>query len=75
MKTYRLYVAFVFLLLLSGMCSAQNGQLKLHRIPPPSLKADIHAGVQDPEGYMWFAADDGLYRYDGYSYTSYMMIL
>lgn len=60
------------LLLLCKVSLAQDQPLTLHRIKPPSMKTDIHAGAQDPEGYMWFATDDGLYRYDGYQYTYYV---
>jgi len=72
MKTYCLIFGLLFSLLLLKTGSAQDKQLKLHRIPPPSLNTDIHAVAQDPEGYMWFATDDGLYRYDGYNYTYYV---
>jgi ligand-binding sensor domain-containing protein len=72
MKAYRTFLIHALLVLLFKIAAAQDQQLKLHRIAPPSLNMDIHAGVQDPEGYMWFAADNGLYRYNGYDYTYYI---
>ena len=72
METYRSLVALVSLLSLFQICSAQNGRFKMHRVlPPPGLQTEIHAGVQDSQGYMWFGTDNGLYRYDGYNYTTY----
>jgi len=72
MKVYRKLVTHLFWMLLLNSGAAQVQPLRMHRIRPPSMKTDIHAGVQDPEGYMWFATDDGLYRYDGYNYTYYV---
>src|SRR5436853_2663813 len=72
MKTHCLFFPVVFSLMLFNICSAQNGQFKLHRIPPPSMNTHIHSGAQDPESSMWFGTDDGLYRYDGYHYNYYV---
>src|SRR4030095_2713634 len=72
MKVYRTLCTHLFWVLLLNTGAAQVQPLRLHRIKPPSMKTDIHAGAQDPEGYMWFATDDGLYRYDGYNYTYYV---
>jgi ligand-binding sensor domain-containing protein len=72
MKTDRLFSALVFLTLLFNICSAQNRQFQLQRVPLPfGFHTVIHAGMQDSEGYMWFGTDNGLYRYDGYHYTYY----
>ena len=31
----------------------------------------VHRIVRDNHGMMWFATDDGLYRYDGYSFVNF----
>ncbi|MCP4216495.1 MAG: response regulator [bacterium] len=31
----------------------------------------VHAIVQDKEGFLWFGTEDGLNKYDGYSFTIY----
>ncbi len=31
----------------------------------------IHCIIQDSKGYMWFATEDGLDKYDGYNFTVY----
>ncbi len=63
--------AFTILLLLK-ICSAQNQQLAFQHVPSPtgaSANGGL-AGVQDGQGYMWFA-QVGIHRYDGYEYKSY----
>ena len=34
-------------------------------------QSTIFAMIQDKQGYMWFATEDGLNRYDGYNFTVY----
>ena len=34
--------------------------------------SDIHALAQDAAGYMWIGTDNGLQRYDGYRFVSYL---
>ncbi|GAA4400101.1 hypothetical protein GCM10023187_12890 [Nibrella viscosa] len=47
-------------------------ELTFHRVPPPpGATASSFIGVQDPQGYMWLATINGLYRYDGYHYVAY----
>ena len=36
------------------------------------LKRWVHGIVQDDQGFIWFATDDGLYKYDGYTLTPYL---
>ena len=31
----------------------------------------VHRIVKDNDGMMWFATDDGLYRYDGYNFVNF----
>lgn len=33
--------------------------------------SEVHYCLQDDEGYMWFATDNGVSRFDGYSFTNY----
>ncbi len=35
----------------------------------------IHAILQDSRGFLWFGTNDGLNRYDGYDFRSYMLDL
>jgi len=34
--------------------------------------SDVHALLQDSAGYMWIATDNGLQRYDGYRFVTYV---
>ena len=34
-------------------------------------QSTVHAILQDPQGFMWFATEGGLDKYDGYQFTSY----
>jgi len=34
-------------------------------------QSDVKFIIKDKKGYMWFATDDGLNKYDGYSFTIY----
>jgi ligand-binding sensor domain-containing protein len=31
----------------------------------------VHSILQDSKGFMWFATEDGLNKYDGYNFTVY----
>ena len=33
-------------------------------------QSTVQAIIQDPQGYMWFGTEDGLQRYDGYSFLT-----
>ncbi len=33
--------------------------------------AGVLAMTQDPQGYLWFATKEGVYKYDGHQFTSY----
>jgi len=36
------------------------------------LKRWVHGIAQDAQGFIWFATDDGLYKYDGYTLSPYL---
>src|SRR5690242_1575121 len=46
--------------------SAQAAAHRLHIYPNQSLT--VNAIVQSPDGFLWLAASDGLYRFDGFHY-------
>ncbi len=33
--------------------------------------SEVHCILQDSEGYMWFGTDNGLSRFDGYSFKNF----
>src|SRR4051794_31072508 len=48
-------------------------QITFNKILPPDGRTFEHVSgiVQDKQGYMWFATNKGLYRYDGYTIITY----
>ena len=63
----------IFLILLTSFIYTQSSKIKFEHL---SMEHGLsHKGVfgiiQDQNGFMWFGTFDGLYKYDGYSYTVY----
>lgn len=65
--------AFVFLVFLSGLVSAQQSSLNfINLTSQDGLSSDnINAILKDRYGYIWFATDDGLSKFDGNVFTNY----
>ncbi|MBI3189471.1 MAG: hypothetical protein HYZ33_02365, partial [Ignavibacteriales bacterium] len=68
MKIYWLF----FLLMLYGSLSAQE-HIRFERITVNEglPQNTVRSIIQDHEGYMWFATQQGLARYDGYGFKLY----
>ena len=69
-------IVFCFFILYSISCTtlkAQSTDLNFERILSDKglSQNTIHYILQDKQGYMWFATEDGLDKYDGYSFTVY----
>ncbi len=68
---------FFYLLILSPIfctiLNAQSTDLNFERILSDKglSQNTIHYILQDKQGYMWFATEDGLDKYDGYNFTVY----
>lgn len=69
---------FQYALLLACVCActylaAQQPQLSLrhyttdHGLPSP----EVYEALQDSRGYLWFATDNGLSRFNGYEFRNY----
>ena len=70
------YPRFYVALLSIGVCSSAIGQQKDIRFQRLSLEqglsqSSVFAIAQDQKGFMWFATQDGLNRYDGYSFAHF----
>jgi ligand-binding sensor domain-containing protein/class 3 adenylate cyclase/predicted metal-dependent HD superfamily phosphohydrolase len=65
------FIIAIFLIAVPHLYFAQNNTIKFTRI---SLKeglsqSTVNSILQDKRGFMWFATQDGLNRYDGYTFT------
>jgi ligand-binding sensor domain-containing protein/signal transduction histidine kinase len=69
----RLFILLFFLSLGSTLLTAQIGGAKFERITGSSglSLSTVRAILQDQTGFLWFGTDDGLNRYDGYSFKIY----
>jgi len=68
-------VKIIILLLLTGQLYSVNAQVeerfeRLTRINGLSHD-NVYAIIQDKYGFMWFGTQDGLNKYDGYTFTHY----
>ncbi len=62
---------FAVLLLLPALVNAQSPKLSLTHLSVENglSNATINCIIQDKRGFMWFATNDGLNRYDGHTFT------
>lgn len=66
-------ISVLFFLGLSAAMSAQNAHPYFRHyttddgLPSP----EVHVAMEDNDGYMWFATDNGLSRFDGYTFKNY----
>lgn len=68
---HRHFPVIMLLLLLAGSCPARSFKtVSTHNILTTN---NIESIVQDSEGYMWFATDNGLNRFDGYQLDKYTL--
>ncbi|HEV7780908.1 MAG TPA: two-component regulator propeller domain-containing protein [Chitinophagaceae bacterium] len=65
------YIAASFLLLRTA---AQSPNLKFERISKGLSNTAVNFIMQDKQGFMWFGTNDGLNRYDGYSFKQFKNI-
>src|SRR4051812_2925368 len=66
----------LLLLLLQGMLLhgyAQNGSPQFKRLTTSEglSQGHVSAILKDSKGFMWFASEEGLNKYDGYRFTVY----
>jgi len=63
-----LFISFLFLHFSSF---AQDIHFNLVTRSPDVIGSQIAGMTQDLQGYLWLSTANGLYKYDGYEYTSY----
>ncbi|MBL4623601.1 MAG: hypothetical protein JKY42_00395 [Flavobacteriales bacterium] len=70
----RIFISVIFLLLLCSeflLATEQRIRFDLLSIKDGLSQSTINAVVQDNQGFVWIGTQDGLNKYDGYSFTTY----
>ena len=71
----RFKLLFIALIICCGceISFAQDSKIKFHRITTNDGLSHEHviSSLKDKKGFMWFATQQGLNRYDGYKFTVY----
>ena len=63
---------FLLTALLAGFYSSAQNSLRFGRIPGDKLtQSTVYCTYQDSQGFIWFGTEDGLNKYDGYSFDVY----
>ena len=67
------FLALAVLLLLGLAAKAQDDNIQFERLNLEQglSQGTVYSILQDQKGFMWFATQDGLNKYDGYTFTSY----
>jgi signal transduction histidine kinase/ligand-binding sensor domain-containing protein/DNA-binding response OmpR family regulator len=67
------FVCFLISLSISAVLTAQNDSLRFSTISLESglSQASIFQIIQDKQGFIWVATEDGLNRFDGYQFKIY----
>ncbi|MCL5028662.1 MAG: histidine kinase [Bacteroidetes bacterium] len=68
-----IFPLFVIYLMFSSISFAQLSDMNFeHILSDKGLSQNtIHCILQDSQGFLWFATEDGLDKYDGYNFTVY----
>lgn len=67
----RLFNIFIFLLLPLFFAESQDVKFERISLAQGLSQTSVFSIAQDRQGFMWFATQDGLNRYDGYSFFVY----
>ena len=57
----------------AGLANAQSASLRFESLSVEDglSQSSVRAILQDQQGFMWFGTDDGLNKYDGYTFSIY----
>lgn len=67
------FIAILYILSIFSQLFGQTRQMRFSRISIDDglSQVCVNTILQDRQGYMWFATQDGLNRFDGYNFTVY----
>ncbi|MCI0485544.1 MAG: histidine kinase [Blastocatellia bacterium] len=63
--------ALAFALLFSGRANAEQLPIRLYNTADGLAQNAVNRIVRDSHGFLWFCTDEGLSRFDGYTFTNY----
>ena len=79
--SYSLFIRFFFIVTLLVLCGTQYGKaqnqytdISYLRVNDGLSQSNIKSILKDNQGYLWFATDDGLNRYDSHAFKIYRHI-
>ena len=72
LNIYMKHILFlVFSLFYSGHCHAQSHYFKQYTVEDGLPSSEVYSAFQDSKGYMWFATDAGVSRFNGYEFENF----
>jgi len=73
MSRFKFVPFFLLIINLTGILSAGQPDIRFDRIGLEQglSQSSAYAIIQDRQGFMWFATEDGLNKFDGYTFTIY----
>lgn len=73
MRALSSLLLIVFLFVCTGASFAQEGDIRFQRLSTPQglSQSSVFSITQDHKGFLWFATQDGINKYDGYSFTHF----
>jgi ligand-binding sensor domain-containing protein len=71
--SFKVYIAFIFLVFTHQRLSAQNHLYKFSHLDITNGLSDNHVNCifKDEKGFMWFGTASGLSRYDGFKFKNF----
>ncbi|MCB9363871.1 MAG: histidine kinase [Flavobacteriales bacterium] len=71
-SSYINFLLFSFLILLASVnISAQDYSYKHYGVEDGLPSSEVYSAFQDSKGYMWFATDAGVSRFNGYEFKNF----
>ena len=70
-KTNKPYILIVILLQITLYISAQESTYKHYGIDDGMQSSEVYHAFQDSKGYVWFATDMGVSRFNGYEFKNF----
>ena len=64
-------ISLLFLIFVSSVAQAERLPLRAYTTADGLVHNTINKIVRDSRGFLWFCAEEGLSRFDGYSFTNY----